>query len=176
MDLREYVKDVPGFPQPGIMFRDVTPMLQSSDAFGEVTKCLAKPFWPERTDNLCVVGIEARGFIFAAALAREYHAGFVPVRKAGKLPRRRIKESYSLEYREGDILEIHEDAIKPGQPVLVVDDVLATGGTAVATCKLLKRLGAHILGCTFVIELEGLGGRMLIRKEINIPTHSVIKY
>jgi adenine phosphoribosyltransferase len=156
VDLREYVRDIPDFPSPGILFRDITPLLASPAAFRRAVVAMAEPFREVRPDK--VLGIEARGFMFGAALARELEVGFVPVRKPGKLPRETFRVSYGLEYGK-DSLEIHTDACRPGERVLIADDVLATGGTAVAAGELVDRLGAEVAGMTFFIELEGLNGR-----------------
>jgi len=148
--------DVPDFPTAGILFRDITPLLASPEAFSHAVVAMADPFRKDRPQK--VLGIEARGFMFGAALARELGVGFVPARKPGKLPRRTERIGYGLEYGK-DQLEIHADAFSPGERVLVADDVLATGGTASAAVALAERLGAHVLGLTFFIELEALSGR-----------------
>lgn len=155
-ELRRFVRDVPDFPTPGILFRDITPLLASPEAFASSIDAMAGPFReiPARK----VVGIEARGFMFGAALARELGLGFVPARKAGKLPGRTERISYGLEYGS-NVLEVHADAFSPGEPVLIVDDVLATGGTAAAAAELVERLGARVTGLTFCIELADLQGR-----------------
>jgi adenine phosphoribosyltransferase len=156
-DLRAFVRDIPDFPSPGILFRDITPLLASHDAFHEAVAAMAEPFRAQPPDK--VLGIEARGFMFGAALARELGVGFVPVRKPGKLPRETFRVSYGLEYGK-DCLEIHTDACGAGERVLIADDVLATGGTARAAGELVDRLGAEVAGMTFFIELEGLKGRL----------------
>src|SRR6266496_3861638 len=155
-DLRAFVRDIPDFPTPGILFRDITPLLASPEAFEEAVAAMARPFREEPPQK--VLGIEARGFMFGAALARELGVGFVPVRKPGKLPRATLRVSYGLEYGK-DTLEIHADACAPGERVLIADDVLATGGTALAAGELVDRLGAELAGMTFFIELESLKGR-----------------
>ncbi len=157
MDLRSFVRDIPDFPTPGILFRDITPLLASPVAFQEAVAAMVKPFGGNPPDK--VLGIEARGFMFGAAIARELGVGFVPVRKPGKLPRETYRVSYGLEYGK-DSLEIHADACGPGERVLIADDVLATGGTAQAAGELAARLGAEIVGMTFFIELEDLKGRL----------------
>ena len=155
-DLRAYIRDVPDFPSAGILFRDITPLLASGSALSEAVAGMAAPF---RADvPFKVLGIEARGFMFGAALARELDLGFVPARKPGKLPRESVRVSYGLEYGR-DSLEVHADAFSPGELVLIVDDVLATGGTAKAATELVERLGARVVGLTFLIELAKLGGR-----------------
>jgi adenine phosphoribosyltransferase len=156
LDLRAFVRDIPDFPSPGILFRDITPLLASPAAFAEAVDAMALPFRADPPGK--VLGIEARGFMFGAALARELGVGFVPVRKPGKLPRETLRVSYGLEYGK-DTLEIHADACGRGERVLIADDVLATGGTALAAAELADRLGAEVAGLTFFIELEALKGR-----------------
>jgi len=156
LELRRAVRDVPDFPKPGIIFKDITPLLADADLFRKATDALAAPFIGQGITH--VVAVEARGFIFGAPVADRLGAGFIPVRKAGKLPWRSERIEYALEYGSG-ILEVHGDAFDHGARVLVVDDVLATGGTAAATCALAERLGAKIAGCSFLIELSFLGGR-----------------
>ena len=156
IDLRRYIRDVPDFPTPGILFRDITPLLASPEAFSAAIVAMADPFRDAVAKK--VVGVEARGFMFGAALARELGLGFVPARKPGKLPRKAEKISYGLEYGS-DGLEVHADAFTPGESVLIADDVLATGGTAAAAAELVERLGARVTGLTFCIELGALGGR-----------------
>jgi len=150
------LRDIPDFPEPGIVFKDLTPLLADVDAFRFAVDAIADHATGLTVDR--VVGIEARGFIFAAAVAYRLGAGFVPVRKPGKLPFRTVTEHYQLEYGT-DSLEVHEDAVAAGDSVLVVDDVLATGGTAAATCRLVERLGGRIAGLAFVVELGFLDGR-----------------
>lgn len=154
--LRALVRDIPDFPKPGILFRDITPLLAEPQAVRMVIDLICAPFREARVSK--ILGVESRGFILGALVARELGAGFVPIRKAGKLPAPRISESYSLEYGE-DRLEVHRDALRKGERVLVVDDLLATGGTAAATVTLARRLGAEVLACAFLIELGELGGR-----------------
>ena len=157
--LKSHVRDIPDYPQPGIIFRDITPLLAAPDAFSATVDALGAPFADEHIDKVC--GIEARGFVFAAPVAYHHAAGFVPVRKAGKLPWDIEREEYELEYGT-DLLEIHRDAVQPGERVLIVDDVIATGGTAAATARLVEKLGGEVVGFTFVIELGFLGGRTKI--------------
>lgn len=152
------MRDVPDFPKPGIVFKDITPLLADAQAFAATVDALAGQVTLRGLTVDKVVGIEARGFIFAAPLARALGAGFVPMRKAGKLPWRTEAEEYTLEYGF-DRLEIHADAVAPGEQVLIADDVLATGGTAAAAVRLLERAGAVVGGLAFVIELAFLGGR-----------------
>jgi adenine phosphoribosyltransferase len=154
--LTQHIRDVPDFPTPGVMFRDITPLLASPDAFRFTVDAVADHFAGVPVDR--VLGIEARGFIIAAPVAYRIGAAFVPVRKAGKLPWAVAREEYSLEYGN-DKLEIHRDAIHPGERILIVDDVLATGGTASATVRLVEGLGGQVVGLGFVIELGALGGR-----------------
>jgi adenine phosphoribosyltransferase len=155
-DLRAKIREVPDFPKPGILFYDITTLLRDGDAFREVIDRMAEAVKGERID--LVVGMESRGFIFAAPLADRLGAGFVPVRKLGKLPAETLEVEYDLEYGTAT-LEIHRDAITPGQRVLVVDDLLATGGTVLGTIELVRRLGGEIAGLSFMVELTALGGR-----------------
>ena len=150
------IRDVPDFPQPGILFKDITTLIKNGPAFRQIIGDLYERYRGEQID--CVVGVESRGFIFACPLAYELGAGFVPVRKPGKLPADVIKTEYQLEYGS-NTLEIHRDAIEPGQRVLIVDDVLATGGSAAATVKLVEELSGHVMGIAVVIELAFLNGR-----------------
>jgi adenine phosphoribosyltransferase len=154
--LRGLIRDVPDFPQQGIVFKDITPLLADEAAFSTVIDIIVVHFGRGTIDK--VVGIEARGFIIASPVAYHFSAGFVPVRKAGKLPWESESETYELEYGT-ETLEIHKDAFSPGERVLIVDDVLATGGTAQATAKLVERLGAKVVGIACLIELGFLGGR-----------------
>jgi len=168
--LKAHVRDIADYPRPGVVFKDITPVLAAPDAFAAVVDAVAAPFADRRIDK--VVGIEARGFVFAAPVAYRHAAGFVPVRKAGKLPWQIEREEYALEYGT-DLLEIHRDAIRPGEQVLIVDDVLATGGTAQASVRLVERLGGEIVGLAFFIELGFLHGRArLAGREVN----SVVAY
>jgi len=159
MDLKSFIRDIPDFPKPGILFRDITPLLASPRAFCEAIRQLAAPFRNRGID--AIVAAEARGFIFAAPLALELNAGFVPVRKPGKLPFDTHAFHYELEYGS-DTLEMHVDGVSAGQKVLVVDDLLATGGTVQACCNLLDRVGAKVEACAFLIELAALKGRAVI--------------
>lgn len=155
-ELKKYIRQIPDWPKPGINFKDITPLLKSRYAFNKAVDLMAHPFLEKDIDK--VVCIEARGFILGAAIAYKLGAGIVPVRKKGKLPFRSIRASYQLEYGF-DELELHEDAILPGEKILIVDDVLATGGTASAVIELVKKSGGIIIGCTFLIELVDLKGR-----------------
>jgi adenine phosphoribosyltransferase len=156
IDLRRFVRDVPDFPTAGILFRDITPLLATPEAFGAAVEAMADPF--RHSGVAKVVGIEARGFMFGAAIARELGLGFVPARKPGKLPGKTEKIAYGLEYGS-DALEIHADALSPGELALIVDDVLATGGTSAAAAELVERVGARVLALVFCIELAELKGR-----------------
>jgi adenine phosphoribosyltransferase len=155
-DLKKYVRDVPDYPQKGIVFRDITPLLGEKNIFGEVVELMSKA-WTGNPPDL-VAAIEARGFIPGSAMAVKLGAGFVPIRKTGKLPWMTVQESYELEYGT-DQLEVHSDAVQPGQKVLIVDDVLATGGTASAAVRLMRKLGADVVGVQVLIELGYLDGR-----------------
>lgn len=169
-DLDAAIRDVPDFPKPGILFKDITPVLGDPILFRSSLELLAETAGGEKIDK--VVGIDARGFIFAAGVAHILGAGFVPVRKKGKLPWTTHQMAYSLEYGE-DIVEIHADAVKPGEKILLVDDLLATGGTAAAAIKLLKALDANLVGVSFLIELSALKGR----DALGHPTiHSLLSY
>ncbi|MBI2709969.1 MAG: adenine phosphoribosyltransferase [Actinobacteria bacterium] len=154
--LAERIRDIPDFPKPGVVFKDITPLLADPVTFRAAVDGVAERFDGQRIDR--VLGIEARGFILAAPVAYRFGAGFVPVRKAGKLPWEIERQEYELEYGT-DLLEIHRDAVSPGERVLVVDDVMATGGTAAATARLVEKLGGEVAGLAFLIELTFLGGR-----------------
>jgi len=154
--LKDHIRDIPDFPSPGVVFKDITPLLGDVDGFRFAVDAIADHFAGNEVHK--VLGVEARGFIVAAPVAYRFGAGFVPVRKAGKLPWDIEREEYELEYGSG-LLEIHRDAVHPGENVLIVDDVLATGGTASAAARLVERLGARVLGLGFVIELAFLHGR-----------------
>ena len=169
-NIKDLVRDVKDYPKPGIVFKDITPVLSDIDALRTSIKEMAAPFTNLGID--IVVGIESRGFIFGAPIADLLNAGFVPVRKPGKLPWKTKSVSYELEYGT-DALEIHEDAITEGQNVLIVDDLLATGGTTEATCKLVSKLGGNIKGLSVLIELEDLNGRKRLN-QYNV--HSLVQY
>ncbi len=168
--VRSLIREVPDFPQPGVLFKDITPLIADPKAFHIVLDAIAHHFVGERVD--AVVGVESRGFIFGGALAARLNASFVPVRKPGKLPYRTDKVSYSLEYGEAE-LEMHRDSLKEGAAVLVVDDLLATGGTAAAAGELVHRQGAFVVAYAFVIELCSLGGR---ERLLPTPATSIVKF
>ncbi len=169
-NLRRLVRDIPDYPKPGILFRDITPMLMDPVALGQAAKALAAPFRDKKID--IVAAAEARGFIFAAPIAMELGAGFVPIRKPGKLPFDFHSFAYELEYGT-DELQMHIDGVKPGQRVIVVDDLLATGGTMEACCRLLEKCDAEIVGCSFLIHLVPLGGEARLTP---YHVHSVLRY
>ncbi len=169
-DLSQAIRDVPDFPKPGIVFKDITPVLADARLFAGCIDLLAEGFKPGDVD--AVVGIDARGFIFAAAVALRLETGFVPVRKKGKLPFSTHAESYELEYGTNTV-ELHIDAVKPGDRVLLVDDLLATGGTAAAAAKLLRKIDAEILEIRFLVELGFLNGT---EKLAGFPIKSLVKY
>jgi adenine phosphoribosyltransferase len=168
--LRRLIRDVPDFPKPGILFRDITPLLADPAGLALAVELMAQPFRGERVDM--VVGAESRGFIFGAAVAKALSVGFVPVRKPGKLPARVRRHEYALEYGT-DALEIHEDALSPGANVLIVDDLLATGGTLAACCSLVRGLGAKVCGVVVLIELSDCEGR---RQLADQPVLSLLTY
>ncbi len=169
VNLHDYIRDIPDFPKPGIIFKDISPLLADGPAFSAAVSQLAALI-PEGTD--VIVGTEARGFIFGAALAAQLGIGFVPVRKPGKLPAEVHSIEYELEYGF-DVLEIHRDALSEGHKIAVVDDLLATGGTARATVDLVRQLGAEVVVCLFVIELGFLNGGSSLG---DVPVHSLISY
>ncbi len=168
--LRAAIRDVVDFPKPGIVFKDITPILADATLFRQAISLLCETTGGTKIDK--VAGIDARGFIFASAVADRLGVGFVPVRKQGKLPWKTRQTAYALEYGEA-IVELHEDAVKPGESVLLVDDLLATGGTAAAAVKLLDELGANLIGISFLIELSFLAGRSKLKPH---PVHSILIY
>ena len=170
MDLKQHIRHVPDFPKPGILFYDITTLLRHPRGLKTAIERLAAPYDGARID--AVVGIESRGFILGAAVAERLGAGFIPVRKPGKLPAKAIKEIYDLEYGK-DALEIHADAVEEGQRVLIVDDVLATGGTAAATAQLVRKIGGELHALAFLIELLALNGKSKLPGE---TVHSVLQY
>lgn len=169
-DLKRLIRDVPDYPKPGVLFRDITPLLRDPSGLAMAVELMSQPFRGRHID--LVVGAESRGFIFGTAVANVLSAGFVPVRKPGKLPSRTRRVEYSLEYGT-DALEMHADALERGQNVLIVDDLLATGGTLGACCELVRQSGAQICAVAVLIELTALGGRSLLEP---CPVFSVIRY
>ncbi len=170
VDLGSYVRDIPGFPKPGIVFKDITPVLAAPEALDAAVTGLAE--FARELDVELVVGAEARGFLLGPAIARELGAGFILARKPGKLPRATVQAEYALEYGT-DTLELHSDAVHGGSRVLVHDDLLATGGTASATCSLVEQLGGVVVGCAFLIELAFLNGRDRLQGR---NVHSLLSY
>ena len=170
MDLKQHIRNVPDFPKAGILFYDITTLLRDPIGFKTTVDLLSTPY--QQQGIHAVVGIESRGFILGAAVAQRIGAGFIPIRKPGKLPAKALRESYDLEYGK-DALEIHEDAIGTGQRILIVDDVLATGGTAAAAVQLVRKLGGELHGLAFLIELLFLNGKQKIQAE---KVYSVLQY
>lgn len=171
-NLKRLIRTIPDYPKPGIMFRDITTLLGDSQGLKAAIARLAEPYRTEPVD--AVAGIEARGFILGGAVADRLGCGFVPIRKKGKLPWKTIGQEYTLEYGV-DTIEIHEDAIKPGQRILIVDDLIATGGTAEAAVKLVRRSGGEVLGAAFVIDLPEIGGAKLLR-DLGIAVHTLMAF
>jgi adenine phosphoribosyltransferase len=170
LDLDRYIRDVPDFPKPGIIFKDITPLLASPEAFSAAIEALVAPY--RNAGITRVAAVESRGFIFGGPVAQQLGVGFVPIRKPGKLPWTTIRNEYILEYGT-DVLEMHDDALTRGDRVLIVDDVLATGGTAAAAVRLAQDLGAEVVGCAMVIELKFLAGRIKLG---NTPVHALLAY
>jgi adenine phosphoribosyltransferase len=170
MDLKQHIRHVPDFPKAGILFYDITTLLRNAERFAMTIEMVANPFVGQGID--VVVGIESRGFILGAAVAERIKAGFIPIRKPGKLPSKTLKESYALEYGT-DALEVHEDAVERGQRVLIVDDVLATGGTASAAAQLVRKMGGDLHALAFLIELQFLNGKSKLTGE---KVFSVLQY
>lgn len=170
--VRDYIRTIPDFPKPGIMFRDVTTLFADPRGFRICIDQLLDPFADQRFDK--VAALESRGFIMGGAIAHQLNVGFVPIRKKGKLPGATISEEYLLEYGEA-VMEVHDDAFTPGERVLLVDDLLATGGTAGAGVKLCERLGAKIVGCAFIIDLPNLGGRKRL-EEMGLRVESLCSF
>ncbi len=170
-EVKEMIRSIPDFPKQGILFRDITTALKDQATLKKMVDFLCESFKNEKIDY--VVGLESRGFIFGVPVAYKLDAGFIPIRKPNKLPAKTLKESYALEYGT-DTLEIHEDALQKGDKVLIVDDLLATGGTASAACNLVTKTGADIVGCAFVIELKDLEGKNRLPKDCKIV--SMIEY
>ncbi len=169
-DLKNFIRDIPDFPKKGIIFKDITTLLRNKKAFRHSVDAMARKFAKDKIDF--IVAVESRGFIFGGALAYKLGAGFIPVRKKGKLPYRTDSVTYELEYGT-DTLEMHEDAVEPNSRILIVDDLLATGGTVKAVCDLLVRKKAKIIGVAFLIELEFLKGKSKLQ---NVPIHSLIRF
>src|SRR5271157_3010309 len=167
-DLKESIRAIPDYPKPGIIFRDITTLLGNPRAFRRTVDELVQPWAGSKIDK--VAGIEARGFILGGAVAHQVSAGFIPIRKKGKLPHKRVSIAYSLEYGL-DEMEMHEDAVSRGERIILVDDLIATGGTAEAAVKLLRKLGAEILGACFVIDLPDLGGRRRL-EALGVPVRT----
>jgi len=170
--LKASIRDIPDYPKPGIMFRDITTMLGDAKAFRLAVDALVYPYVGTKMDQ--IAGIEARGFILGGAMAHQLSAGFIPIRKKGKLPYDKVQIAYSLEYGV-DEMEMHRDAVKPGQKVILVDDLIATGGTAEAATKLLQQMGADVVAACFVIDLPDLGGRKKI-EALGVPVRTLIEY
>ena len=171
-DLRNSIRTIPDYPKPGILFRDITTLLGDARAFRRAVDELVQPWAGSKIDR--IAGIEARGFILGGAVAHQCSAGFVPIRKKGKLPYKRVSIGYSLEYGM-DEMEIHEDALTRGERVVLVDDLVATGGTAEAAVKLLRQMGAEVLAACFIIDLPELGGAAKLR-ELDVPVRTLISF
>ena len=171
-DLKAAIRSIPDYPKPGIVFRDITTLLGDARAFRRSVDELVHPFAGGRVDK--VAGIEARGFILGGAMAHQLSCGFVPIRKKGKLPRETVRIAYSLEYGV-DEMEVHKDALEPGDRVILVDDLIATGGTAVAAVNLLRQLGADIVAACFVIDLPDLGGRVKL-EDLGVEVRTLVAY
>lgn len=172
LDLKSLVRTIPDYPKPGIMFRDVTTLLKHAAGFNACIERLVEPYRMAGIE--AVVGIEARGFILGGAVADRLGTGFVPFRKKGKLPAAAIGQEYQLEYG-ADVIEVHEDAISKGERILIVDDLIATGGTAVAACRLIERAGGVTVGASFVIDLPDLGGVKRV-ESLGVPCHALIAF
>ena len=171
-DIKAAIRTIPDYPRPGILFRDITTLLGDARVFRAVVDELVRPWASERVDR--VAGIEARGFILGGAVAHQASAGFVPIRKKGKLPHTTVRIAYSLEYGV-DEMEMHEDAVAPGERVILVDDLIATGGTAEGAIKLLRNMGAEVLAACFIIDLPDLGGADKLRK-LDVPVRTLIAF
>lgn len=172
--LRAHIRTVPDWPAPGVQFRDITPLLQNPQVFRVLIDTFVHRYMDPALKPTVVAGLDARGFIIGSVLAYELGVGFVPIRKKGKLPAATLSEDYALEYGEATV-EIHDDAIEPGQTVLIVDDLLATGGTAEAGIRLVERLGGNILGCAFVVDLPDLGGRKRL-EALGMDVHALCAF
>jgi adenine phosphoribosyltransferase len=170
--VQDYIRTIPDFPHEGILFRDVTTLFRDPRGFRLAVDQLLAPFVGQRID--LVAGLEARGFILGGAVAHQLSKGFVPIRKKGKLPGKTIEQDYLLEYGSATV-EMHDDAVEAGHKVLLVDDLLATGGTAEAGIRLIERLGGEVIGCAFVVDLPDLGGRKKL-EDMGVPTHAICTY
>jgi adenine phosphoribosyltransferase len=170
--LKESIRSIPDYPKPGIIFRDITTLLSDPRAFRRAVDALVHPYAGGRIDQ--VAGIEARGFILGGAVAHQLSSGFVPIRKKGKLPHKTVSIAYALEYGTDEI-EIHVDAIKPGDRVLLVDDLIATGGTAMAAVNLLRQIGAEVVAACFVIDLPEIGGAQRLR-DLDVPVRTLMEF
>ena len=170
MKLENFIADVPNFPTEGILFKDITPLLQNGEAFKHACNLITE--FAKKNGATVIVGPESRGFIFGCPVANNLNIGFVPVRKPGKLPREQIMEKYTLEYGTNTLC-MHLDGIRPGDKVVIIDDLLATGGTLKATCNIVKKLGGEVVGISCLIELEALKGRELLE---GYPVYTLIKY
>ena len=171
-DLRDAIRSIPDYPKPGIIFRDITTLLGDARAFRRAVDEMVQPWAGMKIDK--VAGIEARGFILGGAVAHQVSAGFIPIRKKGKLPHKRVSIAYSLEYGI-DEMEVHEDAVSKGERVILVDDLIATGGTAEGAVKLMRQLGANVLAACFVIDLPALGGADKLRK-MDVPVRTLVSF
>ncbi len=171
-DLKNIIRSIPDYPKKGVMFRDITTLLGDARGFRRAVDELVQPFAGQKIDQ--VAGMEARGFILGGAVAHQLSAGFIPIRKKGKLPHQKVSIAYSLEYGV-DEMEMHEDAVKPGEKVILVDDLIATGGTAEGAVKLLRQVGAEIVAACFVIDLPDLGGAQKIR-DLGVPVRALIAF
>ena len=166
------IRNIPDYPKPGVMFRDITTLLGNPRAFRRAVDELVQPYAGLKVDK--IAGMEARGFILGGAVAHQLSAGFVPIRKKGKLPHETVRIAYSLEYGV-DEMEMHRDAVQPGEKVILVDDLIATGGTAVGATKLLRQIGAEVVGACFVIDLPDLGGRKKL-EELGVDVHTLVEF
>ncbi|ENN87928.1 MULTISPECIES: adenine phosphoribosyltransferase [Rhizobium] len=171
-ELAASIRSIPDYPKPGIIFRDITTMLGDARAFRRAVDALVQPYAGTKIDK--VAGMEARGFILGGAVAHQLSSGFVPIRKKGKLPHDIVRIAYSLEYGV-DEMEMHRDAVNPGERVILVDDLIATGGTAVGATKLLRQIGAEVVAACFVIDLPDLGGRKKL-EELDVPVHTLVEF
>ncbi|HEY0125111.1 adenine phosphoribosyltransferase [Rhizobium lusitanum] len=171
-ELAASIRSIPDYPKPGIIFRDITTMLGNAKAFRRAVDALVQPYAGTKIDK--VAGMEARGFILGGAVAHQLSAGFVPIRKKGKLPHDIVRIAYSLEYGV-DEMEMHRDAVNPGEKVILVDDLIATGGTAVGATQLLRQIGAEVVAACFVIDLPDLGGRKKL-EALDVPVHTLVEF